>query len=61
MRGNDDDLYLGKWLICRLMRRQGYSETDIAKYMNTERTQHACLSTFFSQTSDEIENHITPS
>ena len=36
-RGNelqkDVDSDLGKWLLCRLMVKQGYSGTDVAKHM----------------------------
>jgi hypothetical protein len=27
------DALLGKWLLCRLMLKKGYSETDIANHM----------------------------
>ena len=29
----DFDSDLGKWLLCRLMVKQGYSGTDVAKHM----------------------------
>ena len=29
----DVDPDLGKWLLCRLMVKQGYSQTDIAEHM----------------------------
>ena len=32
MQGNAES-DLAKWLLCRLMVKQGYSETDVAKHM----------------------------
>ena len=34
----DFDSDLGKWLLCRLMVRQGYSEADVAKHMKKNET-----------------------
>jgi hypothetical protein len=36
MQGNVDS-DVGKWLLCRLMLRQGYSETDVAEQMKSGR------------------------
>ena len=35
-RNFDSDL--GKWLLCRLMVKQGYSEADVAKHMEKNKT-----------------------
>jgi len=35
-RNSDSDL--GKWLLCRLMVKQGYSEADVAKHMEKNET-----------------------
>ena len=35
-RNFDSDL--GKWLLCKLMVKQGYSEEDVAKHMNKNET-----------------------
>jgi len=35
-RNFDSDL--GKWLLCRLMVKQGYSEEDVAKHMKKNET-----------------------
>ncbi|MDH5690780.1 MAG: hypothetical protein OEY81_05070 [Candidatus Bathyarchaeota archaeon] len=44
-RNFDSDL--GKWLLCRLMVKQGYSEEDVAKHMekNETLTTHRQLET----------------
>jgi hypothetical protein len=43
----DFDSDLGKWLLCRLMVKQGYSEADVAKHMekNETLTTHERLET----------------
>lgn len=48
----DVDSDLGKWLLCKLMVKQGYSQIDIAEHMkkneNSERT-HPNLDEILSQ------------
>ncbi len=43
----DFDSHLGRWFLCRLMVKQGYSEEDIAKHMekNETLTTHRQLET----------------
>jgi hypothetical protein len=36
----------GKWLLCKLMVKQGYSETDVAKHMKKNETLRARKSQF---------------
>jgi hypothetical protein len=38
MQGNVESDVV-KWLLCRLMLKQGYSETDVAEQMKLERPQ----------------------
>jgi len=34
----DSDSDLGKWLLCRIMVKQGYPEADVAKHMKKKET-----------------------